>query len=212
MTGAAQRDRLAAMAKMMKIIGLTGGIGSGKSTVAAILADLGAQVINADVIGHRILEENQAVRNRLVKRFGTGIIQANGTVNREELAKRVFISRYETRFLNRLLHPLIRSHIEEVIKSLPKAKDKPFVIEAPLLIEAGWQNLVDAIWVTEAPLETRLARLEERGLPREKALKRIKEQIDDRERRKFAHIVINTNTDLSDLKIVVTQIFEQIYG
>ncbi|MDD4230297.1 MAG: dephospho-CoA kinase [Dehalococcoidales bacterium] len=200
------------MAKMMKIIGLTGGIGSGKSTVAAILADLGAQVINADVIGHRILEENQAVRNRLVKRFGTGIIQANGTVNREELAKRVFISRYETRFLNRLLHPLIRSHIEEVIKSLPKAKDKPFVIEAPLLIEAGWQNLVDAIWVTEAPLETRLARLEERGLPREKALKRIKEQIDDRERRKFAHIVINTNTDLSDLKIVVTQIFEQIYG
>lgn len=200
------------MAKMMKIIGLTGGIGSGKSTVAAILANLGAQVINADVIGHRILEENQAVRNRLVKRSGTGIIQANGTVNREELAKRVFISRYETRFLNRLLHPLIRSHIEEVIKSLPKAKDKPFVIEAPLLIEAGWQNLVDAIWVTEAPLETRLARLEERGLPREKALKRIKEQIDDRERRKFAHIVINTNTDLSDLKIVVTQIFEQIYG
>lgn len=200
------------MAKMMKIIGLTGGIGSGKSTVAAILADLGAQVINADVIGHRILEENQAVRNRLVKRFGTGIIQANGTVNREELAKRVFISRYETRFLNRLLHPLIRSHIEEVIKSLPKAKDKPFVIEAPLLIEAGWQNLVDAIWVTEAPLETRLARLEERGLPREKALKRIKEQIDDRERRKFAHVVIDTNTDLPDLKIVVTQIFEQIYG
>ena len=200
------------MAKMMKIIGLTGGIGSGKSTVAAILADLGAQVINADVIGHRILEENQAVRNRLVKRFGTGIIQANGTVNREELAKRVFISRYETRFLNRLLHPLIRRHIEELIKSLPKARDKPFVIEAPLLIEAGWQNLVDAIWVTEAPLETRLARLEERGLPREKALKRIKEQIDDRERRKFAHIVINTNTDLSDLKIVVTQIFEQIYG
>ncbi|MFA5450810.1 MAG: dephospho-CoA kinase [Dehalococcoidales bacterium] len=190
----------------MKIIGLTGGIGSGKSTVAAMLAELGAQVIDADKVGHRILEENQAVKNHLVKRFGAGIIQTDGIINREELAKRVFISRYETRFLNRLLHPLIRRQIEELIKSLSKAKHRLLVIEAPLLIEAGWQDLVDTIWVTEASLETRLARLEKRGIPRQEALVRIKEQIKDRERRKYAHEIIDTNTDLPTLTKIVTQL------
>jgi len=190
----------------MKIIGLTGGIGSGKSTVAAILSELGAQVIDADSIGHQLLEQNQIVKCRIIKRFGTDILNADGTISRKSLANKVFGSRYETKFLNRLLHPLIRNYIEKQIKSIAKTKNKTLVIEAALLIEAGWEDLADTIWVTEAPLEIRLTRLEGRGLPRQEALERIKGQISDEDRRTFADALIDTNVNLHALNIEVAQL------
>jgi len=153
----------------MKIIGLTGGLGSGKSTVAAVLAELGAHVIDADLVGHQVLEENQMVKSRLVKRFGPCILHLDDSINRSALARIAFGSVYETRFLNRLLHPLMRRQIVKSIKLLSKEGTGVLVIEAALLIEASWQDLVHNIWVTEAPLKTRLERLEARGFAQEQA-------------------------------------------
>lgn len=193
----------------MKIIGLTGGLGSGKSTVAAVLAELGAHVIDADLVGHQVLEENQMVKSRLVKRFGSRILDLDDSINRSALARIVFSSVYETRFLNRLLHPLVRRQIEKSIQLLSKEGTGVLVIEAALLIEAGWQDLVQDIWVTQAPLKIRLERLEARGFSQETALERIRQQADDNKRREFAHVIIDTDTDLDSLKRNVTLIYEE---
>jgi dephospho-CoA kinase len=193
----------------MKIIGLTGGLGSGKSTVANVLVELGAHVIDADRVGHQVLEENQMVKTRLVKRFGSRILDLDDSINRSTLARIVFGSVYETRFLNRLFHPLVRRQIEKSIQLLSKEGIRVLVIEAALLIEAGWQDLVHNIWVTEAPLKTRLERLEARGFAQEAALERIKQQIGDNKRREFAHVIIDTDTDLDTLKRNVTLIYEE---
>ena len=193
----------------MKIIGLTGGLGSGKSTVAAVLAELGAHVIDADRVAHQVLAENQGVKTRLVKRFGSRILDLDDSINRSTLARLVFGSVYETRFLNRLFHPLVRRQIEKSIQLLSKEGIRVLVIEAALLIEAGWQDLVQSIWVTRAPLETRLERLETRGFSQEAALERIRQQADDNKRREFAHVIIDTDTDLDSLKRNVTLIYEE---
>jgi dephospho-CoA kinase len=193
----------------MKIIGLTGGLGSGKSTVAAVLAELGAHVIDADRVAHQVLAENQGVKTRLVKRFGSRILDLDDSINRSALARIVFSSVYETRFLNRLLHPLVRRQIEKSIQLLSKEGTGVLVIEAALLIEAGWQDLVQDIWVTQAPLKIRLERLEARGFSQETALERIRQQADDNKRREFAHVIIDTDTDLDTLKAKVSLIYEE---
>lgn len=174
-----------------------------------MLAELGAHVIDADRVGHQVLEENQMVKTRLVKRFGPSILHLDDTINRSALARIVFGSVYETRFLNRLLHPLVRRQIEKSIQLLSKEGTRVLVIEAALLIEAGWQDLVQNIWVTEAPLKTRLERLEARGFPQEAALERIKQQTCDNKRREFAHVIIDTDTDLDSLKRNVSLIYEE---
>ncbi|MFA6771297.1 MAG: dephospho-CoA kinase, partial [Dehalococcoidales bacterium] len=146
---------------------------------------------------------------RLVKRFGSRILDLDDSINRSALARIVFSSVYETRFLNRLLHPLVRRQIEKSIQLLSKEGTGVLVIEAALLIEAGWQDLVQDIWVTQAPLKIRLERLEARGFSQETALERIRQQADDNKRREFAHVIIDTDTDLDSLKRNVTLIYEE---
>lgn len=191
----------------MKIIGLTGGIGSGKSTVASMLAKLGGTVIDADFIGHQVLEDDPNIKEQLVNRFGSSILNLDSTINRDALAKAAFASHDDTEFLNRLIHPVIYSRLESMINIKKETGANLLVIEAPLLIEAGWGGLVDTVWVTEAPLEIRLARLSARGMPRREALRRINAQMSDEERRISACTVIDTNVDLPALKIRVTQLF-----
>ncbi|MDD4794796.1 MAG: dephospho-CoA kinase, partial [Dehalococcoidales bacterium] len=145
----------------------------------------------------------------LVKRFGSRILDLDDSINRSALARIVFSSVYETRFLNRLLHPLVRRQIEKSIQLLSKEGTGVLVIEAALLIEAGWQDLVQDIWVTQAPLKIRLERLEARGFSQETALERIRQQADDNKRREFAHVIIDTDTDLDSLKRNVTLIYEE---
>ena len=195
----------------MKIIGLTGGIGSGKSTVAAMLAELGGKVIDADIIGHQVLEENELVKDKLVKRFGPDILNKDGKINRNALADVVFTSNSKTEFLNHLLHPFIRNRILSIIDSEITAGCELLVIEAPQLIEAGWTDMVNTVWITEAPLEIKLARLSARGMPRREALRRINTQMSDEERRISACTVIDTNVDLTALKIRVAQLFASFF-
>lgn len=150
----------------MKIIGLVGGVASGKSAVAAALARRGAVVFDADKIGHLVLDEPE-VRDELVARWGEEILDADGRIARPAVAARVFgdspdaIS--DRDFLEQTLHPRIRQRIESAINQLPDEPLPAVVIDAPLLIESAWNDVCDVIAFVDAPREQRLARALTRG-------------------------------------------------
>jgi len=135
----------------MKVIGLTGGIGSGKSTVSGYLKELGASVIDADIIGHRVLEDAR-VKNELRAAFGGQILDENGRIIRKKLGDIVFgTDKEQLPLLNRITHPRIQRIIKEELESYRHQGVRITIVEAPLLIEAGYNSLVDEIWVTTAP-------------------------------------------------------------
>lgn len=191
----------------MKIIGLTGGIGTGKTTAASILAKLGAAVIDADSIGHQVLDEKLQVHLALVEYFGRSILLPDGRIDRQALAGRVFGNPGEVAFLNSLVHPLIRQRVEELMHDQRQAGCQVLVIDAPLLIEAGWTDLVDEIWVVTAPVGTVLRRLEKKGMPREQALERMRAQMPEEQRRGYASATIENNTGLAGLEKKITTLF-----
>jgi dephospho-CoA kinase len=194
----------------MKIIGLSGGIGSGKSTVARLLHQLGIPVIDADEISHRLIEQNKKIRAILLDRFGDGIIDSHGQIDRATLAEIVFSQQCDLNFLNHLLHPAIRREVEREIARYRAGAFQLVVIDAPLLFESGWTDIVDFVWITIAPMGVILKRLEARGLNREKALLRMKYQWSDENRIRLADTVIDTNTDLTSLKITILKILDHL--
>src|SRR5687767_9440030 len=150
----------------MLTIGLTGGVASGKSAVAAALARRGAVVFDADQMGHRVLEEAE-VRQELVDRWGPEILDPDGSIARPAIAARVYAAgaqaTEERQFLEQTLHPRIRERIEAEIRRLPDAAVPAVVIDAPLLIESGWNAVCQVIAFVDAPRETRLQRAATRG-------------------------------------------------
>ena len=196
---------------MGKVIGLTGGIGTGKSTVAAMLAKHGAAVVDADAIGHRVLTEPDAVK-ALVAAFGKGILAATGAVDRKKLGKLVFRDAAKLATLNNLMHPLMSAHAEREINAL-RDKDRVVVLDAPLLIEAGWTALVDEVWVTIAPEYTVVRRATARtGLSESAVRARVKAQLEPRERLKRASVIISTECSLSDLEQRVAALYRERIG
>ena len=141
------------------VIGIVGGVGSGKSTAAAELAALGCRVIDADALGHELLEEPQ-VKAELKKRWGEGIFREDGSVDRAAVAKIVFSDRAELEALNSIMHPLMRKSMEAEIAA---ARSDPgvaaVVLDAAVLFEAGWDDLCTAVVFVSAPRPVRLARL-----------------------------------------------------
>lgn len=145
----------------MRTIGLTGGIGSGKSEVSGMLAALGAVVIDADHEGHRTYERGTEGWRRVVDRFGDGILDAQGEVDRKRLAGIVFGDAAALTDLNALLHPLIRARVETRLRALRDGAVAVTVVEATLLLEAGWEDLVDEVWLVQAPAAVVTQRLRE---------------------------------------------------
>jgi dephospho-CoA kinase len=191
-----------------RVVGLTGGIGTGKSTVAGILQRWGTAIIDADVIGHEILAEETVVK-ALVAAFGTNILQKPGTVDRAKLGTLVFGSSAKLQILNRLVHPRIFREVKGKIDVL-KAEGQIVVLEAPLLIEAEWTRLVDEIWVTVAPERVVLQRLKARtGLSEEAIRARMRGQLDQREREKYADILISTDRTIEDLERYVGILYRE---
>jgi len=145
----------------MKTIGLVGGIASGKSTVAAELAALGAVVLDADQAAHQALDL-ATVKQALIERWGEGILEPSGRVSRDAIAERVFSASdprsSELDFLENLLHPLIRRQFESELARLAKKGVPAVVIDAPLLLEAGWENLCDSVVFVESPDRVRTQR------------------------------------------------------
>jgi dephospho-CoA kinase len=191
----------------MQIIGLTGGIGSGKSTVAGFLAELGATVIDADQVGHEILDSDEPARWQVADAFGDDVVGANGTINRKKLGDVVFASPKALKQLNGIMHPKIDTAVLDRLQHYRQQGVKVVVIEAPLLVEAGWAGKVDHVWLTVAPQEVVLKRLEALGIPRAKALARIDAQLTDEERRRHAEAAIDTDCSLEELRRKVDRLW-----
>lgn len=190
-------------------IGLTGGIGSGKSTAAKILAELGAPVIDADKVGHAIYQPGAPAYQELIGAFGEGILAPDRTIDRRKLGPIVFGDPAALRRLNSILHPKMFTRMGEMVAAMRRGGEaRPIVIEAAILIEANWQPLFDEIWLVTAAREWVLERVErDRGMQPEQAEARLAAQLSDKERRKHATAVIRNDGTLDELRAAVTRLW-----
>jgi dephospho-CoA kinase len=172
-------------------IGLTGGIGSGKSTVAALLAARGAVVVDADRIAREVVEPGTPGLAAVVGAFGPGVLTPDGALDRAALASIVFADQEARARLDGIVHPLVRARAEEVVAGAPP--DAVVVQDVPLLVETGQAGRYDLVLVVEADLETRLARLVLRGLTEDDARARIAAQATDEQRRAVADVVLDNS-------------------
>ena len=195
----------------MKVIGLTGGIGSGKSTVARFLAELGAVIIDADKVGHEALTPGSEAHQQVVAAFGGEIIAADGNIDRARLGRIVFDNPEALAKLNRIMHPPMYNIVEAQLEEYRRQGVEVVAIDAPLLLEAGWDSLVDEIWVTVAAESTVLRRIKERaGLSEQEIMARISSQLPAKERTKHASKTIDTDCSLDQLKAKVRGLWEGI--
>ena len=195
----------------MKIIGLTGGYGSGKSTVAEFLAELGATVIDADKVGHDLFKPGTEAWREVVSAFGQKIISPDGSIDRRKLGNIVFRDSDARVRLNHIMHPRIRQQVNALVEEYEKAGADIVVIEAPLLLEAGWKPMVYEVWVTSAPQETVISRLrEQKGIPESESLARINTQLSDEERINQADVVIYTDCTFNELRDRVVDLWHEL--
>lgn len=187
----------------MLTIGLTGGIGSGKSEVTQLLAEMGAVTVDADRIGHEIYLPGTEGWKRVVETFGNGVVAADGTIDRKALGAKVFADRAALERLNAIAHPLIGKVTRERVAEARRLSPPPpaVVFEAAVLLEAGWNTMADEVWVVLAPAESRIERVTaSRGIAREEVERRIANQVDDDARRRAADVVIENDGTLVDLR------------
>jgi len=197
----------------MKVIGLTGGIGSGKSTVSQFLAELGAVILDADKVGHEALKPDTEVWREVVAAFGRQILTPDGDINREKLGEIVFGNSESLSRLNQIMHPRMYTMVKAQLEGYRKQGVGAVVLEAPLLIEANWTSLVDEVWVMVASEATVLRRLKENfGLSEPESLARIHSQLPSEERVKYADVIINTDCDLDELKAKVKELWQGLHA
>jgi len=194
----------------MLTIGLTGGIGSGKTTVTQILAALGAPVIDADKVGHAIYEPGGPAYADMLAAFGDAILAPDRTIDRRKLGPIVFADPAALKRLNSIVHPKMFTRMGEMVAAMRRGGERrPIVIEAAILIEANWQPLFDEIWLVTASRERVIERVErDRGLKPEQTEARIRAQLSDEERRKYATAVIRNDGTLDELRAAVTRLWQ----
>lgn len=196
----------------MKVIGLIGGIGSGKSTVSQFLDELGAVIIDADRVGHEAYKPDTEAWCEVSAAFGRQILTPSGDIDRKKLGEIVFGNPKLLSQLNQIMHPRIYKMVESQLEEYRRQGVEVVVLEAPLLLEAGWTSSVDEVWVTVASESTVLGRLKERGgLSEPQALARIRSQMPVVERVKYADVVINNDGDFSDLKARVSELWHRLH-
>ncbi|KTB48221.1 dephospho-CoA kinase [Dehalogenimonas alkenigignens] len=195
----------------MIVIGLTGGIGSGKTTVGAMLKELGAAFIDADKVGHRLLREDHDLKWAIVAAFGEGILDADDAIDRRKLARIVFCDTAALETLNAITHPAISQAVSEEVAEFRSQGYKVAVVEAALLIEAGWMRQTDVIWLTAAPPEVVLDRLVNKmGYTEAEARARIACQTSNEVRRRYASAVIDTDLPMADLRHRVEELWRAL--
>lgn len=190
----------------MRVIGLTGGIASGKTTVSNLFKISGVPVIDADLVARQVVEKGTVGLSALVNRFGEAILNTDGTLNRTELGKRMFSEEEIRSEVNDILQPLIR---QEITSRMQAYKDKGktlIVLDVPLLFEMHYENLCDDIIVVAVSVETQIARMEKRnGYTSQEALERIQSQMPLEEKVKQATIVWSNEGTLQELEQKVHQ-------
>ena len=191
-------------------IGLTGGIGTGKSSVTEAFQSLGAAVINADLLGHDAYLPGTIGFEEVVTEFGQEIVGSDGQIDRKKLGPIVFSDSSKMDRLNEIMHPLIRDFIDERLVSLESSQNKVAVVEAAILIEAGWKSLFDEIWVVISDREEVINRLGVRnGLSREDAVKRIDSQMSNNERIEHGDVVVENTGSMEDLQTRVNSLWSK---
>ena len=193
----------------MIVIGLTGGIGSGKSEVSRKLQELGAEVIDADRVGHEAYLPHTAAWEEVVAAFGQEILQPSGEVDRRKLGSIVFSDPKALARLNAIMHPKMYEMLRGRLDVLRSQATQVAVIEAAILIEANWTPLVDEVWVTEANEDVVVERVGKRNnLPPEEIRRRIRSQMSREERAKHATATITNNKGLEELRRQVEQLWD----
>lgn len=196
---------------MTRVIGLTGGIGSGKSTVAQYLAGLGAAVIDADKLGHEAYLPHTETWRQLVKTFGPGILAADETVDRKKLGALVFGNTQQLEKLNAIVFPRITEMIRQRIEDFRKRGTRVIILDAPVMLEAGEGSLADEIWVVISDEANAVRRVTSRtGLPETQIRARIRAQLSNAERVKRARVVISNDGTMEDLRQKLKELWEQI--
>ena len=193
----------------MLVIGLTGGIGTGKSEVTRLLQELGAAVINADQVGHEAYKPDSESWLQVVESFGKDILQPNGEIDRGKLGAIVFSDPAQLARLNKILHPRMAQIVSGELESLRSQGTQVAVVEAALLFEAGWDSLVDEVWATDSAAATVIQRLHDRnGMSAEEVLKRIDSQMGPVERLARSNVVVNNFGDVDQLARTVNSLWE----
>ena len=195
----------------MKIIGLTGGIGSGKSTVARSLQEHGFPIVDADLIAREIVEPGQPALAELAKEFGEDILNADGSLDRGLLASRAFTTKDTTQRLNDITHPRINQRTQELFDEARENGAEAVIYDMPLLIDKGLHKDMDATIVVHAAEHVRLERLTtKRGLDIDDVRRRINAQIDDETRKQHADILLDNNGTEEDLTQQIAQAVDKI--
>lgn len=198
----------------MVIAGLTGGIATGKSTVANIMAEAGAHVIDADRIAKDVVKKGLPAWKEITEYFGKEILGSDGEIDRERLGDVVFGSKDKLEVLNKIVHPRV---FEEMAREMDEVKqrapDSIVILDIPLLIETGLHKLLSNVILVYAPERIQLARLMARdNIPKEAALKRIRSQMPIEQKKAFANYIIDNSSEIEHTRIMTLEVLERLKG
>ncbi|WP_019640341.1 dephospho-CoA kinase [Paenibacillus fonticola] len=193
-------------------VGLTGGIATGKSTVSQMLVKRGAILIDADVIAREVMEPEHPVFQAVQHRFGPGILNEDGTLNRKKLGEIVFSNEEERRALNGITHPAIRAEMKRRMADYEAQQpERLVVVDIPLLYESGLEQLFEQVMVVYLPREEQLARLMQRdGLTYEQAQSRIRAQMDIEQKKERADILIDNSLGVQETEAQIEQFWRNM--
>ncbi len=195
-------------AKMTLVVGLTGGIASGKSTVANMIKEMGIEVIDADIEARKAVEIGEVAYEQIITYFGEAILNDDHTINRSQLSEIIFNDSVKRQKLNEIVHPDVRKRMNEKKEAAILRGDQVVVLDIPLLFESGLKEMVDVVLLVYVEKDVQLQRLMERNqLTKEEALARIQSQMPIEDKLKLADKVINNNGSLDDTKKQLIALF-----
>ena len=196
---------------MTKLAGLTGGIATGKTTVANLFREKGIYIIDADLIAREVVKKGMPAWRMIKEEFGDEILREDGELDRKKLGSIVFSSKEKIQKLNSIVHPFVRERMmEEIERAI--SMEKNILLDIPLLFENGIHQWLRPVILVYAPLEVQIERLMKRdGLSREECEKRIRAQMSIEEKKKLADYIIDNSSDISKTKRQVEEVYEKIY-
>jgi len=196
----------------LKLIGLTGSIATGKSTVARVFKDLGFYVIDADEVAHSVYKKGEKAYFEILKVFGKGILDENGEINRKKLGKLVLNDKKKLSLLEKIVHPLVEQKRLEILRRIKNEDPRAFVIyDVPLLFEKNLKSMFDCVIVVYVPQEIQIKRLMKRDrISKDEALKKVSLQLSIEEKKRLADIVIDNSKTLKETQKQVEDIVKKI--